>query len=343
MNESLPAGQRHCPVCGELPERGTLLYKRSVDPAKLTGFSYASRKTPEFMCYQLVKCGKCHVVFAADPIDTQQIHQAYDESLFDSSAEAGCAADSYVQALTPHLNRLGDRRAVLEIGAGTGVFLDRIGAYGFKRLVGIEPSRSAINAATDTIRPHLRHGIFHGEDFPSQSFSLICCFMTMEHVSDPLELVRQCHRLLIPGGMLALVTHDYTALINRLLGRRSPIIDIEHLQLFHPRSVSALLSSCHFSDICIQRFVNRYRLAYWVKLLPAPSWLRASAFAFLDNAKFGDYRLSVNVGNLLTIAQKKGMVCIPSCNWEQTSSRQIDKVEGRAHHISSRQRIFTQT
>jgi len=308
MSAPLRLGQRHCPVCGESPERGTLFYKRSVDPAKLTGFSYASRKTPEFMCYQLVKCGKCEVIFAADSIDIQQMQQAYDESLFDSAAEAECAANSYVQALTPHLARLSDRRAVLEIGAGTGIFLDKIGTSGFKQLVGIEPSRSAINAASDTIRPHLRNGIFHGEDFPDESFSLICCFMTMEHVSDPLVLVRQCHRLLIPGGMMALVTHDYRAIINRILGRRSPIVDIEHLQLFHPQSLQYLLSSSCFSDIRIQRFVNTYRVAYWLRLLPVPRWLRASVIAPLSNTKLGECRLAVNVGNLMAIAQKKGIL-----------------------------------
>jgi len=296
--------ERNCPVCGESPERGTLYTECSFDPSKLTGFSYASRKTPEFMCYRLVKCGTCSVIFAVDPPDTRQLHQAYDASLFDSAREAEDAADSYIKALTPHLKRLADRRAVLEIGAGTGVFLDRIRASGFEQIVGIEPSQSAIDAAGNTIRPHLRHSMFRGGDFADQTFSLICCFMTLEHVSDPLELVRHCHRMLIPGGMLALVTHDYTAGINRLLGRRSPIIDIEHLQLFHPHSLQVLLSSSRFSNIRTQRFINSYRAAYWLRLLPVPRWLRASVITPLINTGLGEFRLAANVGNIMTIGQR---------------------------------------
>lgn len=305
MSTSSSVTQRNCPVCGESPEQGSVYAERSIDPAKLTGFSYASRKTPEFMCYRLVKCGQCGVIFAADPLDTSHLGQAYDTSLFDSAKEAECAADSYVRAISPHLARLPDRRSVLEIGAGNGAFLDKMRSAGFDQLVGVEPSRSAMNAASAAMLPYMRHGIFRGGDFADRSFSLICCFMTLEHVSDPLELVKQCHRLLIPGGLLTLVTHDYRALINRLLGRKSPIVDIEHLQLFHHQSLRVLLSSRQFADIRIHRFANTYRLAYWLRLLPIPQWLRTSVVSPLSNTRLGEFRLSANVGNIMTIGQKE--------------------------------------
>jgi SAM-dependent methyltransferase len=300
--------ERNCPVCGESPERGTLYADCSFDTSKLTGFSYASRKIPEFMCYRLIKCGKCRVIFAAATPDTGQLHKAYDNSLFDSAKEAEDAADSYVRILSPQLKKLPDRRAVLEVGAGTGVFLEKIRFAGFEQLVGIEPSQSAINAASHTIRQHMRHGMFRGEDFADQSFSLICCFMTMEHVPEPLEFVRHCHRLLIPGGMLALVTHNYTSLVNRLLGRRSPIIDIEHLQLFHPHSLRVLLSSSSFSDIRILKFMNTYRAAYWLRLLPMPHWLQSSVITPLANTRFGEFRITANVGNIMMIGQRDSAI-----------------------------------
>ena len=72
-------------------------------------------------------------------------------------------------------------------------------------------------------------------------YDLITCCMTIEHVPDPAQLCRDAHELLAPGGALMLVCHDRRAPLNRALGMRSPIIDIEHLQLFSRASARALL------------------------------------------------------------------------------------------------------
>jgi hypothetical protein len=61
--------------------------------------------------------------------------------------------------------------------------------------------------------------------------------------------------------MMALITHDYTALINRALGRRSPIIDIEHVQLFCPEALRFLVSATGYSVTDIRSIRNVYPLS----------------------------------------------------------------------------------
>ena len=70
--------------------------------------------------------------------------------------------------------------------------------------------------------------------------------MTIEHVPDPAQLCRDALDLLAPGGALMLVCHDRRAPLNRALGTRSPIMDIEHLQLFSQASARALLERTGF-------------------------------------------------------------------------------------------------
>jgi len=306
MNALLAMVPRNCPVCGAPPGQGKVYFERAINPAQLNDFSFASRKVPEFMCYRMVQCSRCAVVFAAEAPEAQSIYRAYDEAAFDSTAEALAAAQTYCAALQPYLQALPDRRAVLEIGTGTGVFLEQLSVLGFQTLVGIEPSHSAIAAASAQARPWIRHGIFHGSDFADQSFSLICCFMTLEHVPDPLELVKQCHRLLAPRGQLALVVHNYNAPVNRILGKRSPIVDIEHLQLFHPESLSYLLRTQGFSDIEVVSLKNRYRAAYWLRLLPLPERLKHSLLGMAAKLHCSDAILSLNAGNILGVATKAG-------------------------------------
>ncbi len=199
---------------------------------------------------------------------------------------------------------LPQRNQALEIGTGTGVLLERLLDLGFAQVIGIEPSKTAIDAAEPRIRPLIREGVFAEADFAPESFDLICCFQTLEHVPAPRALTESCLRLLRPGGALAFVTHDYTALINRVLGRRSPIIDIEHLHLFCRPSLDRLLMASGFSVGQIIGLSNRYPLRYWLRLSPLPGPLKRMTSRVVEALGLGGVRIGINLGNLLAVGHK---------------------------------------
>lgn len=291
---------RPCPVCNTDSSAAKLFLKKNIDPAQISAFSFASRKLPEFMCHQLVQCPTCDLVYANDPPDQSILAQAYHVSDFDSAQEADDAAAAYDNAVEPVLGKLKRKDAALEIGTGTGIFLEALKARGFKTLVGVEPSSAAIAAAPAHRQAWIREAIFREADFQPESFDFICCFMTLEHVRDPSEIVSAARRLLRPGGAIALVTHDYRSGVNRLLGRRSPIIDIEHMQLFSPISIRQLLERNDFESIGVQSFQNRYALRYWMRLLPLGVGSKQSMIKVLDAIGLADIKLSFNVGNMLS-------------------------------------------
>ncbi len=297
---------RNCPVCGAGAENAVPFLRRSVDPARLTAFSYASRKTPERMSFELATCQRCSTVYASAAPTRQAIADAYQVAAFNSADEAALAAQTYAAALAPILATLPARNDALEIGTGTGAFLSALQQLGFANVTGVEPSHSAIEAADRAVRPFIRESIFVETNFAPESFDLICCFMTLEHVLDPRQLVEGCSRLLRKGGLLALVTHDYRAPINRLLGRFSPIIDIEHLQIFCEASLNRLLTDAGLRVAGIESFSNRYPISYWLRLAPLPAGLKALAIRALSAIGTGKIGVSINVGNLLSVGRKTG-------------------------------------
>jgi SAM-dependent methyltransferase len=295
---------RDCPVCGAGAETAALFLEASLDPQRLNGASFASRKTPEFMSYRLLRCSVCATVYAVEAPAAATLAGAYADADYDSSEEASLAADTYAAVLAPVIEAMPRHDAVLEIGTGTGVLLERLLRAGFCEAVGIEPSRAAIAAAPPPVRHLIREGIFVESDFEPGRFDLICCFQTLEHVSDPRALAMSCGRLLRPGGLLALVTHDYTAPLNRLLGRRSPIVDIEHLQLFCRSSLDRLLNDAGLAPLTTTAIVNRYPLRYWLRLAPLPPALRRAIGGLLRLAGLDRACLGINVGNIMAIGRK---------------------------------------
>lgn len=296
--------ERACPVChgtGHVP-----FAEERIDPERVGSLTYASRKPPEFMCLRLVRCTGCDLVYAPTPPDASFLHAAYAEADFDSVTEAQAAAKTYASALTPHVKNLSARNAAVDVGAGSGPLLPWLQEQGFAPVIGIEPSRTAIQAAAPSVRPLLLEGVFSDELLEEDSSSLICSFMTLEHILDPGKFVSTAHSKLENGGLLAVVVHNWRAPLNRLLGLRSPIIDVEHLQLFSPRSLEELLKRGGFEEIRLLPLRNAYPLSYWLRLTPLPSPAKRVLLALLERVGLARCSLAMNVGNVLAVGVKPG-------------------------------------
>jgi SAM-dependent methyltransferase len=303
MNHLTELVRRQCPVCTASTKDAERFLDRSFNADRITGASYASRKEPEYMSYRLVRCFVCGTIYAAEAPTPEFIAAAYRDADYDSAEEAEFAATTYSTVLRPALARLKRRGKLVEIGTGTGALLERFLAEGFDEIIGIEPSLAAIDAAKPAVKPFIREGIFDAVSFAPNSLSMICCFQTLEHVPNPRELVEAAFNLLEPNGMLALITHDVTAPINRVLGRRSPVFDIEHLQLFCPQNLRYLLSHVGFRSIETTTITNAYPLRYWLRLAPVP--FKQQILRLIAFFKLADLKISANVGNILTIVWKE--------------------------------------
>lgn len=294
--------ERPCPVCGATNYAG--FTSERIDAAQVSAFTYSSRKQPEFMCLRLVRCLGCDLVYAPTPPAAEFLNAAYAEAAYDSAEEASAAADSYAKALRRYVDQLPNRNGAVDVGAGSGPLLPWLRDQGFAPVIGIEPSLAAIAAAPPEVAPLLRQGMFTPDLLGDTQSSLICSFMTLEHLAEPGVFVQNAFESLEPGGMIAIVVHNWRAPLNRLLGLRSPIIDVEHLQLFSPLAVDALLSRAGFCDIAQRSISNTYPLRYWLRLTPLPSGPKGQLAALLERIGLASAPISLRVGNLLAVGYK---------------------------------------
>lgn len=296
--------QRNCPVCGASPDHAEIFFSEHIDSSKLNEFSFASRKEPEYLCYQMVRCTSCDLVYVDQPPSQAALAEVYHAADYDSSEEADDAAAAYARVVRSAIQSTG-RGSALEIGTGTGVFLDKLKEMGFQTVVGVEPSTAAISAAPSHRKHWIREGIFNEHDYQPESFDLVCCFMTMEHVREPKEIASAVANLLKPGGVFVTVTHDYRSVANRLMGRRSPIVDIEHMQLFSSRSIASLMTRCGYTNVAARPFANRYSLRYWARLAPLPGSIKNMAQRALGLLGLARVKIPLRVGNTVAFGFKR--------------------------------------
>jgi SAM-dependent methyltransferase len=300
-----PLMARYCPVCGS-SDQSHVFAEAHYDLAELDKYAFASRKTPEYMHYRLIQCPQCDLLYASPVPEAHTLAQAYEEAAFDSGTEAACAARTYGRLLHKVMQRLPDRDAVVDVGAGDGAFLVALAEAGFHTVIGVEPSAAPIQAALPRVRPWIRHTVFREEDFAPESLSLVTCFQTLEHLPDPAALCRSALRLLKPGGAVFFVAHNYRGIANRLMGMRSPIFDIEHLQLFSPTSMSHMLARCGFVNATVFSFWNAYPLHYWLRIMPLPRASKQLTITASRRLGLGQLHVAMPAGNMAAFAYAPG-------------------------------------
>jgi SAM-dependent methyltransferase len=298
-----PKVRRSCPICGT-EESSRLFAEANFDLARLNDFAFASRKLPEHMHLCLHECRRCDALYASPVFAAGTLAAAYRDAAYDSAAVAQMAAQTYVRYLPGLMARLPSLEGALDIGAGDGAFVGQLVQRGFTDVAGVEPSIAAVATAPPEIKQLIRTVMFDPGDFVADSLSLVSCFQTIEHVDNPLRLCQAAFQLLRPGGALFLIGHNRRSVSARVLGRWSPIFDIEHLQLFSPRSLSNLLLAAGYQDVRVTTVVNRYPLSYWARLFPMPAGIKSRWIQLLERSGIGNFRLSLPAGNIAAIGYK---------------------------------------
>src|SRR3984893_3375792 len=258
---------RPCPLCGSV-DQSHVVAESNIDLAKLDKFAFASRKSPEYMHPRLIECPGCSLLYGSPVLSPETLADAYRDAAFDGGNEARYASKTYAREVRKIMRRLPDLSGSLDIGTGDGAFLEQLISLGFQNVIGVEPSQAPFAAAPPEIRNKIRLGLFLPEGYPPAWFSLMTCFQRMEHLWDPLGIARAVLPLLKPGAGFVIVVHNRHALSARALGFNSPIIDVEHLQLFSPKTACGLLERAGYQHVQVASFWNRYPLHYWMRLWP---------------------------------------------------------------------------
>ncbi len=192
-----------------------------------------------------------------------------------------------------------DGRALLDVGAYIGVFVEVAAAAGW-RAQGVEPSAwAAAEAQRRGLAVHA--GTLASVDLPPASFDVVTLWDVIEHLSDPAAELACARRLLRPGGWLVAHTMDISAPIARLMGARWPWLMDMHLFYFDRRTLPAMIAERGF-DIVWQGAQGRYlRLGYLASRVGGlHAGLGRVALRAIDGLGLRAAAVPVNFGDLIT-------------------------------------------
>ena len=292
-----------CAICG-IEDGATELYPSRLDPEAFNRSVFSARRLPDGIHYRMVQCNACGLV-RSDPVaDPGLLAQLYRQSTFDYGDEVANLKRTYGRYLAK-LTEYGVRKdALLEIGCGNGFFLEEALAQGYQAVQGVEPSTEAVARAAVRVRPQIVCDIMRPGLFEPDRFDVICLFQVFDHLPDPGALLDECFTVLKPGGLILCLNHNVEAVSARLLKEHSPIVDVEHVNLFSPTTMARIFATHGGRVMRVGTAYNTYTVGYLARLLPLPAAFKDALLGWLRKSRAGRLRVSVPLGNLYLIAQK---------------------------------------
>ena len=141
------------------------------------------------------------------------------------------------------------RGTLLEVGCGNGLRLSQLAQDGWQ-VTGQDVDPSAADHALARYVITVRVGPLAELGLPSEAFDCILMNHVVEHLHDPVGVLRECHRLLKPGGRLVVVTPNIASLGVAVFGPHWRGLEPpRHIHLFSPTSLLQLASQAGFSQL----------------------------------------------------------------------------------------------
>jgi 2-polyprenyl-3-methyl-5-hydroxy-6-metoxy-1,4-benzoquinol methylase/ribosomal protein S27E len=143
---------------------------------------------------------------------------------------------------------------LIEVGAGFGIFCEEMAKTNqFKRIIAVEPTpylakdcrQCGLNVIEKPIE-QIETTLLLDSD---EKISVIVSFEVIEHLFSPKAFLLKCADMLESGGILLLTCPNSKGFDIVTLGVHSSAVDVEHINLFHPQSLSLLMEQCGFEVI----------------------------------------------------------------------------------------------
>jgi 2-polyprenyl-3-methyl-5-hydroxy-6-metoxy-1,4-benzoquinol methylase len=231
-----PAPSVRCWACGSsgtVPWRTrTLARELNPDDFRITDSHYGATLA-------LRRCRTCDFIFAEgeELRNLTCLYEQLTDPEYEKSQDTRALQMKWLISAARKIRP--DAVSVLDVGAGSGLLVAEARRQRLDA-IGVEPSRDLVEVARSQNAVQMLAGTFPHPQLAGRFFDLIFLVDVIEHVSNPLDLLRNCGEALSPGGAIVLVTPDVFSFTARIVGKRWWHFRLAHVGYFSERSLAAI-------------------------------------------------------------------------------------------------------
>jgi len=195
--------------------------------------------------WKIYKCDKCSFVFVypfLTKIKLKRLYLNFKANIFEKSKITLNDSNHSLRFLNKY--RI-NRKTLLDIGCGNGIFLGEAIKYGWL-VTGIDISSSLISYLKKTFD----YEVYQGDILTTnigKKFDVVTLNQVIEHFSDPKLLVKRCFNLLKKDGLIYIATPNISSIVAKIRKVEFDyVIPPEHLSYFNDKTLSRILADQGF-------------------------------------------------------------------------------------------------
>lgn len=235
-----------------------------------------------------VQCRRCDTVYLNPRPDSDGIRLAYPENYhafkfdeFEFGLVYRVRQRLEARRLLRWCRGLADNAKILDIGCGDGFHIELLRKFGKPtwKVDGVDSDPRAVAGARRR-GIDIHQGSIEELELKQESCDLILMIMTIEHVNDPLEMLKVVAGLLKPGGRIVIVTDNTGSPDFRIFGNRhwGGYHFPRHLYLFNRRNLGLLCDRAGLKTLSVKSALSPVNWTYsfrnWIHDWKGPSWLK---------------------------------------------------------------------
>jgi 2-polyprenyl-3-methyl-5-hydroxy-6-metoxy-1,4-benzoquinol methylase len=238
-----------CPVCGS-PMTSARTARRLARPLRPDDLRITDSRYGTTLA--LRRCHACGFVFAEGDEVAQltTLYAAVSDPAYEESEEARALQMRWLLGRALAVSPAA--RSVLDVGAASGLLVAEARRRGLEA-VGVEPSLALATRARVVHGVEVVHGAFPHPVLTGRRFDIVFLADVLEHVADPVGLLRAARDALSPWGLLVVVTPDLGSVAARILRARWWHFRLAHVGYFDRRSLVAATSAAGLTWVAESR------------------------------------------------------------------------------------------
>jgi len=237
------------------------IHPSTIPKTDSTKFSIACTSAGHGEYYQLVKCNQCRLYFSSPRPGAADLVSEYSKLSDDIYKQELAGRIRTFQKSLNNLLKYKSNGSLLDVGCSIGVFLSEAKKKGFK-VFGIEPSSWAVKKAKTLFKLSIKQGTYKQVSKFNQKFDVVTLWDVIEHVDDPLDMLKKCKSVLKPNGVLAFSTVDIGSFYAKLMGKKWPWLMRMHIYYFDKQSIRLYLKKAGLELISLKKYHHIVSLNY---------------------------------------------------------------------------------
>lgn len=259
--------------------------------------------------YTITRCQSCRLVFVREQITVHELIEYYNQSdgqdFIYADPENVSNLNYYFLKLRELLEKNIPQGRILDIGCSAGYFLDVMD--GWERY-GIEIPSMWAKMARKKYGDNIHVGTLEDSNYPAEFFDVITLQDTFDHLTNPLESLELCHRILKPHGRIVIKVHNIECLYARLSRRNFyAIIPPSHLFYFSKDTLKLALEKKGYA-LDVSTFIGHTLFLKTIPYRLSRSNQKSvfyKVYQLLDKSPFGKIKVPKNLHDIITVVGVK--------------------------------------